>query len=41
VKTPRAGWTAAFAGMAVAKDDFLVQEDAPASTQFDEEEWEW
>lgn len=41
IKTPRAGWSEAFAGMAVAKDDFLVQEDAPAPTQFDAEEWEW
>lgn len=37
----RAGWNEAFAGMAKAKDDFLVQEDAPTSTQFDAEEWEW
>lgn len=41
VNTPRAGWAEAFAGMAAAKDDFLVQEDAPVSTQFEEEEWEW
>jgi antitoxin MazE len=41
VNTPRAGWDEAFAGMAAAKDDFLVHEDAPTSTQFDEEEWEW
>ncbi len=41
VNTPRAGWAAAFVGMAAAKDDFLVHEDAPASTQFDAEEWEW
>ncbi|MBP6508797.1 MAG: AbrB/MazE/SpoVT family DNA-binding domain-containing protein [Opitutaceae bacterium] len=41
VNTPRAGWAEAFAGMAAAKDDFLVQEEAPVSTQFEEEEWEW
>ncbi len=41
VNTPRAGWSESFAGMAVARDDFLVQEDTRASTQFDAEEWEW
>lgn len=40
-KTPRAGWGSAFEGMAAAKDDLLVLEDAPTSTQFDAEEWEW
>lgn len=41
VDSTRAGWGAAFAGMATAKDDLLVQEDAPTSTRFDAEEWEW
>lgn len=41
VNTPRAGWAEAFTGMAAAKDDFLVHEDAPDSTLFDSEEWEW
>lgn len=41
VNTPRAGWAEAFTDMAAAKDDFLVQEEAPASTQFENEEWEW
>ena len=41
IKVPRAGWAAAFSGMATARDDFLVHEDAPAATQFDTEEWEW
>ena len=41
VNTPRAGWAGAFAGMAVAKDDFLVHEDSSAATKFDAEEWEW
>jgi antitoxin MazE len=41
VNTPRAGWAEAFAGMAAAKDDFLVQEEGAAATQFEAEEWEW
>lgn len=41
VNTPRVGWSEAFASMAIAKDDVLVQEDTPAGTQFDVEEWEW
>ena len=41
VNTPRAGWSEAYAVMAAIKDDFLVQEAAPAPTQFDAEEWEW
>ncbi len=41
VNTPRAGWAESFAGMAAAKDDLLVQEDAAPVTQFDAEEWEW
>lgn len=41
IGTTRAGWSAAFRQMADAKDDFLVHEDAPSSTKFDAEEWEW
>ena len=41
VTAPRAGWAQAFAGMAANHDDFLVHEDAPATTRFDEKEWEW
>lgn len=41
VKATRVGWAEAFAGMAAAKDDLLVQEEGPSSTQFDAEEWEW
>jgi len=41
IHTPRAGWSEAYAGMAAAKDDLLVQEAAPAPTKFDAEEWEW
>ena len=38
---PRAGWAEAFGGMAAAKDDRLVHEDAPTATRFDAEEWKW
>jgi hypothetical protein len=38
---PRAGWAEAFGGMAEAKDDGLVQADAPSATRFDAEEWTW
>ena len=41
VGSTRAGWSAAFREMVEAKDDFMVHEDAPTKTQFDEEEWEW
>ena len=41
VKTPRAGWAAAFGRMAATGDDHLVNEDAPTATQFDAEEWQW
>ncbi len=41
IATPRAGWSAAFKNMAAAGDDHLVQEDAPAPTQFEAEEWQW
>lgn len=41
VNTPRAGWAETYRGMAAAKDDLLVHEDAPKGTQFDAEEWEW
>jgi len=38
---PRAGWAEAFGGMAAAKDDGLVHEDAPSATRFDAKEWKW
>jgi antitoxin MazE len=41
INVPRAGWAAAFRGMAAAKDDVLVHADAPTATQFDAEEWKW
>jgi antitoxin MazE len=37
----RAGWAAAFSGMATDRDDLLVHEDTPTATKFDAEEWEW
>ena len=40
VKATRTGWAAAFGRMASAEDDRLVQEDAPAATRFDAEEWQ-
>ena len=35
----RAGWAAAFARMATAGDDALL--DAPVETDFDRTEWQW
>lgn len=37
--TIRRGWSEAFAQMAAAEDDQLLDE--PVATSFDEEEWEW
>jgi antitoxin MazE len=37
---PREGWDAAFAAMAGAGDDVLVDAPVPPSS-WDEEEWEW
>ena len=39
VLSPRAGWDEAFAAMAEAGDDALL--DAEVATAFDEQEWEW
>jgi len=36
---PRRGWSEAFAEMAAAKDDQLLDEES--STRFDDAEWEW
>ena len=36
---PRQGWDVRFAAMAKAGDDRLL--DAPVSTGFDKDEWEW
>lgn len=36
---PRAGWSEAFAAMAAAGDDALL--DPPATNAFDETEWTW
>jgi antitoxin MazE len=38
---PRAGWTAAFKHMAASGDDALLDDEAPAATRWDEDEWEW
>lgn len=39
-RLPRAGWDAAFARMAQAGDDHLLDGE-PSSNRWDEEEWEW
>lgn len=39
-RQPRADWDAAFAQMAQAEDDKLLDEQ-PASNRWDTEEWEW
>lgn len=36
---PRAGWSEAFAAMAAAGDDALL--DLPATNTFDDTEWSW
>jgi antitoxin MazE len=41
VTTARAGWDEAFAAMASAGDDLLLDSDAPAGTKWDAAEWEW
>jgi antitoxin MazE len=38
-RAPRAGWADAAKAMHAAGDDALL--DAPTSTRFDREEWEW
>ena len=38
---PRAGWDEAFARMAAAGDDALLDAGRHGHTQWDEEEWEW
>ena len=39
-RKPRSGWAAAFAQMAHAGDDILLDGQSP-STRWDEEEWQW
>ena len=39
VNKPRRGWEEAFAEMAAAGDDDLLDE--PIPTRFDEQEWDW
>jgi antitoxin MazE len=41
VNPPRAGWTQAFARMAVSKDNSLAKRDGFVGTSFDKSEWEW
>lgn len=36
---PRAGWEAAVSLLLERRDDYVFEE--PATTRFDEEEWEW
>ena len=38
-RAPRAGWADAAKAMHAAGDDALL--DAPTSTRFDQDEWEW
>lgn len=38
---PRAGWAASFAAMAQARDDELLDGEAPLPTLWDQQEWEW
>ncbi|HEX7002889.1 MAG TPA: AbrB/MazE/SpoVT family DNA-binding domain-containing protein [Trueperaceae bacterium] len=37
--TARRGWSEAFAQMAAAEDDHVLDE--PVATRFDDDEWEW
>jgi antitoxin MazE len=40
-KQPRAGWERAFLEMAARDDDRLLDENLPAQTRWDEDEWQW
>jgi antitoxin MazE len=41
VAAPRAGWGAAFAAMAHAGEDEMVDGEAPLPTIWDERDWNW
>ena len=41
VRKPREGWAAAFKEMARRGDDALLDDVAPSSTEWDEDEWQW
>lgn len=41
IEGPRAGWAAAFAAMAQAGDDEMLDGADPLPTLWDEREWEW
>lgn len=40
-RQPRAGWAEAFEAMARHEHDALIDADAPSTTRWDEDEWEW
>ena len=41
IPSPRAGWEQAFAAMAEAGDDALLDPEESVSTDWDQAEWEW
>ena len=40
-KQPRQDWERAFRAMAERNDDALLDNNLPAQTQWDEDEWQW
>ena len=40
-RAPRAGWSEAFAEMALRGDDMLLDAAPPTLSEWDEEEWQW
>ncbi|MDT7777704.1 MAG: antitoxin MazE [Acidobacteriota bacterium] len=40
-RQPRQEWERAFRAMAERGDDSLLDDDLPARTQWDEDEWQW
>jgi antitoxin MazE len=41
LRQPRQDWESAFRAMAERGDDELLDNDMPAQTQWDEDEWQW
>ncbi len=41
IRAPRAGWAEAFEEMARHGDDVLLDDVSTASSEWDEEEWQW
>jgi antitoxin MazE len=41
LRRPREGWDESFRQMSSKGDDRLLDENLPAQTQWDEEEWRW